>query len=555
MVFGHYRVILEEKGDSMEQQYIPVSYISEILYCPRNYYYRILEQVEEINHDMLHGQLQEEKRQQHNCIRTNNKVKYRKLQIDSENYLITAVLDEVEEEYGKLYPVEYKKGVLKESISDQVQLCCQAFLLEENFNTEVDKGYIYYAASSIKKEIIFNHELRELTMLTIEKAKQILFDKTVPPPVNDNRCDKCSLSNICLPHEVSKINSMEGKFRKPLPSYEMGRVLYVDTQGASLKKKHGQILVTKDKEVLNDIPITAVDQITVVGQVQISAALIHELLKRSIIIYYVTSHGKTLGWINPTLGKNSVLRIAQIKTADNANKSLNIAKAIIKGKTKNMRTLLVRYNRSLNNERITKAVDFLKIISKEIENTYDIDKIRGYEGIASKYYYDVFEQLFKNQDTIFKFNGRVRRPPTDPVNAMLSYGYTLLTNDITNELIRVGLDPYIGFYHSNVYGRPALALDLIEEFRSIIVDSVVLTLINKKIISPKDFTNTLGACQIEEKGRKAFLEIYRNRIKEEIKHPIFHYKLSYRRVMELQARLLSKVLTGELADYEAFYVR
>ncbi len=138
---------------------------------------------------------------------------------------------------------------------------------------------------------------------------------------------------------------------------------------------------------------------------------------------------------------------------------------------------------------------------------------------------------------------------------MLSYGYTLLSGEITNELIRVGLDPYIGFFHSNVYGRPALALDLMEEFRSIIVDSVVLTCINKKILDKEHFDFNMKMCLLNEKGRKEFVKAFRNRMNQEITHPVFQYKLNYRRVMELQARFLAKVLTGEIEEYKAFVVR
>lgn len=219
-----------------------------------------------------------------------------------------------------------------------------------------------------------------------------------------------------------------------------------------------------------------------------------------------------------------------------------------------MRTLLMRYNRALQQQDIVTAVDQLNKIANKIETAKSKEELLGYEGNGSKEYFKVINLLLKH-DEDFYFSGRNRRPPRDPINAMLSYGYSLLNKEVINELMRVGLDPYLGFYHSNLYGRPALALDLMEEFRAIIVDSAVFTAINTGMVVKEDFEITFERCQISEKGRKALFQAYRNRIKEEITHPVFGYKLSYRRIIELQARFLAKVLTNELEKYQPFIVR
>ncbi|KJS21404.1 MAG: hypothetical protein VR72_10895 [Clostridiaceae bacterium BRH_c20a] len=533
---------------------LPISAVAEILYCPRNFYYRVVEQAQDYNEHTLEGKFQEERREERSVQWRSDRKQHRKIYLDSELYKIAGTLDVVEEKEGLIYPVEYKKGELRNNLNDDVQVCCQALLLEEYLNQEINQGYIFYVESSSRRVVALSQELRELTIHTIEQGRCIIEEQILPDPVNDQRCNGCSLVERCLPQETAFIKEGTIKPRRPVPTANLGRVLYVDTPGAYLKKKDGRILLTKDKEIVKDIPMNAVDQIVLIGPVNISSQLLQELLKRSIPVHFGTTYGNYLGWLNPILSKNSILRLAQARTIDNSSKSLDLAKAFITGKLANMRTLLMRYNRSLKKGDITAVVEQLSKIIKKVATAKSKDVLLGYEGNGSKEYFKVFDSLLKNNDD-FYFIGRNRRPPRDPINTMLSYGYTLLNKEVINELMRVGLDPYLGFYHSNLYGRPALALDMMEEFRAIIVDSAVLTAINTGMVNKDDFEISFERCQMTEKGRKALFQAYRNRINEEITHPIFEYKLSYRRIIELQARILAKVLTNELENYHAFLVR
>lgn len=533
---------------------LPISAVAEILYCPRNFYYRVVEQADDYNHHILEGRLQEEKRDERNSQWREDRKQSRKIFLDSKYYNIAGTLDTVEEKDGLIYPVEYKKGSLRENPNDDVQVCCQALLLEEYLKNDISKGYVFYVNSATRRIVTLSPELRELTLQTIEYGHKIIEEQILPEPVNDHRCNGCSLVERCLPQETAFITKGTVKPKKPVPTANLGRVLYVDTPGAYLKKKDGRILLTKDKEMIKDIPLNAVDQVVLIGRVNISTPLLQELVKRSIPVHFGTTYGNYLGWLNPVLSKNSLLRLAQARIVDDNAKSLELAKAFIKGKLANMRTFLMRYNRSLHNEELKVVIDQLNKIIKKVERATDKQEILGYEGNGSKEYFKVIDKLLKN-DVDFYFMGRNRRPPRDPINAMLSYGYSLLTKEIINELMRVGLDPYLGFFHSNIYGRPALALDLMEEFRTIIVDSAVLTAINTGMIGRDDFELSFERCQMSEKGRKALFQAYRNRINEEITHPIFGYKLSYRRIIELQARFLAKVLTKEIDTYQPFFVR
>lgn len=533
---------------------LPVSAIAEILYCPRNFYYRVVENAPDLNKHLLEGKWQEELREERKTQTRADRKQFRNVRLESDFYGISGIIDVVEEKDGSLYPIENKKGPLRENINDDVQICLQALLLEEYLQKDLQRGYVYYVESASRRVVFLSTELRELTIHTIESAHQIIRDNIIPEPVNDRRCIGCSLAARCLPEESGYLKTGLKKPTRPMASANLGRVLLIDTPGAYLSKKEGRIIVTKDKKLLKDVPITTIDQVNLIGPISISTPLMQDLLKRSIPVHFGTTSGKHLGWLNPTLNKNSLLRLAQAKSVDKPDLSLSLAKSFVKGKISNMRTILLRHNRLLKNECITNAIEQIGKLAKKISLAENKQELLGIEGNCTKEYFNVFHLLVKKDEEFF-FKGRNRRPPRDPINVMLSYGYTLLSNEIINELLRVGLDPYYGFFHSNIYGRPALALDLMEEFRAIIVDSAVLSAINNGMVDKDDFEFVYDYCQMNEKGRKAFFKAYRNRINEEITHPFFGYKVSYRRIIELQARFLSKVLTGDFEEYQPFLVR
>jgi CRISPR-associated protein Cas1 len=183
-----------------------------------------------------------------------------------------------------------------------------------------------------------------------------------------------------------------------------------------------------------------------------------------------------------------------------------------------------------------------------------LETILGLEGAGSAAYFRCFGNMLSDQQQ-WPFSGRIKRPPTDAVNALLSFGYALLTNQVASAVQIVGFDQYVGYLHSSVYGRPALALDLMEEFRPLIVDSIVLTLLNNRMLTPQDFLVDLGAYRLKKESRKLFLTRFEERLNEEITHPVFGQKTKYRRCIELQARLVAKYLTGEIDEYPPFIVR
>ncbi len=330
--------------------------------------------------------------------------------------------------------------------------------------------------------------------------------------------------------------------------------LYITQQEAMLRKTDERLKVTVNKDVLLDVPMIKVSQVVLYGNITVTAATIAALLEQQIDICYLTQHGQYLGRLQPKLSKNGLLRGDQYRAAFDPARTLHIARGFVMGKLLNMRTWLMRLNRKLGETAIEEAVVQLKQACDGAAEASDLDRLRGHEGEGSAAYFGVFGLLFTQAG--FQFPKRVRRPPTDPINSLLSFGYTLLANDIASAVNVVGFDPLTGYLHAERYGRASLALDLMEEFRPVIVDSVVVTAINTEALTPADFQTELGGfVRLTDTGRKTFLKLYEDRKKTEFTHPRLQQKMTYMQCFEQQARFLAKTLQGELAAYPPLLIK
>ncbi|MBA2392661.1 MAG: type I-D CRISPR-associated endonuclease Cas1 [Ktedonobacteraceae bacterium] len=321
------------------------------------------------------------------------------------------------------------------------------------------------------------------------------------------------------------------------------------------------------------IPLVKVHDVVVMGEVTMTASALHLLLEKNIEIHFMTSYGKFKGRLSPEMSKNSLLRMAQHRTHNDLSKRSELARRFVIGKLSNQRTMLQRSDRRRDTPLFSQEIEQMAILIRQladlsteavvtrtllngdsgIEGT-PLETILGLEGAGSALYFSCFGKLLTDPQQ-WPFAGRVRRPPTDPVNALLSFGYALLTSQVASAVQVAGFDQYIGYLHSSTYGRPALALDLMEEFRPIIVDSVLFTLLNNRMLTLSDFHVELGAYRLKKEPRKLFLTKFEERLNEEMTHPIFGYKTKYRRCIELQARLVAKYLTGEINEYPPLIVR
>lgn len=311
------------------------------------------------------------------------------------------------------------------------------------------------------------------------------------------------------------------------------------------------------------VPLNKVEQVVVLGEITLTTPALHALLERRVAVHFLTAHGRSCGALVADWGKNSGVRLAQYGLCRDPTRGFAVARQCVAGKLLNMRTLLLRYARGREQaESIHGAAQTIRRCLRELVrldpptssdgHMHGLGPLLGLEGGGSAAYYGVFGQLLKAP---WNFPGRVKRPPTDPVNALLSFGYSLLTNQVVSLVHTVGLDPGLGVLHQPGFGKPALALDLMECFRPIIVDSVVITMLNTGQLGPDDFHEELGAYRLKDAARRSFIEKLEARLSEQVQHPLFGYKASYRRCIELQARIFAKHVQGEVSHYIPFTVR
>lgn len=535
---------------------IPISMINTLIYCPRRFHYEFVQGEWRDNVHTTEGKIKHERVDKPARERKErDKIVTRKQYIASESLGVAGYVDLLEEKKGKIYPVEYKKGKGGQWLNDKIQLCLQAMVLEEALGREIPFGYIYYISSHRRRKVEFDDELRSRTKEAILHARAIASNPTPPEPVHDNRCNGCSIRDICLPDETAYLKDQTERPRRFRLSLGMERVLYVDSDGAAIKRTGERILVVLEGETIRDIPIIHVDQIVICGNVSLTTPAMQWLMNERVPVVFLSKYGRYQGALIPALSKNSLLRVAQHKAAADERFALDVARRIVRGKLVNMRvTVLRRARRRKKDEKLSQTAARLSTAIKAVDSAGSLDELLGIEGSGTQAYFEVFGSFLK-EEMGFSFERRTRRPPTDPINALLSFAYTLLVSDMVSAIQTVGLDPYVGFYHQLRYGRPCLALDLMEEFRPTVADSVVLSLVNNGVVKQDDFYQASGGWFLKEAARKRFYAEYERRKSEKITHPVFGYKISFRQAMELQARILAKAIIGEIDRYEPLTVR
>jgi CRISPR-associated protein Cas1 len=331
--------------------------------------------------------------------------------------------------------------------------------------------------------------------------------------------------------------------------------LFVTTQGAYLHRDGEAVAVRDGDRLLLRVPSHNLESIVCLGRVSVSPPLIGMCGERRIQIAHLTEHGEFMGRVQGPVSGNVLLRRTQYRWADDPPKAAAIAQSIVAAKVANSRTVLLRARRQAQQvpESLDSAIARLGRIGEELlQGDKPLETVRAVEGEAAKCYFAAFDHLIVQQKDGFRFTGRSRRPPADPVNAMLSFSYTLLAHECTGALEGVGLDPYVGFLHADRPGRPGLALDLMEEFRAVIADRLVLTLINRQQVAAGDFESREdGGVWMTDKARKTLLETWQKRKQEEVLHPFLGESIPLGLFPHAQALLLARYIRGDLDAYPA----
>jgi CRISPR-associated protein Cas1 len=326
--------------------------------------------------------------------------------------------------------------------------------------------------------------------------------------------------------------------------------LYLTEQGSVVTKTGERLLVRKDGKLLHDLPALHVDQIVVFGNAGFTTPAVRYVLENGIDVAYLSSRGNYRGRLQPAWGKDASLRQQQYRRSLDAAFCLQLAQAIVAGKIRNT-VAFCRRQRRLSRDSKQRSTAMEALLPK-IATAVSIEQLMGYEGTAAATYYRVFRTFMK---TDLGFQGRHAHPPTDPVNALLSLGYTLLYNQLYAAINVVGLDPYQGFFHQHKHGHAALASDLMEEWRAIIVDSIVLTVINRREIKQADFHQTEQGWRLTKEALTRFLKRYDARVSETVWVPAVQGKTPYRRSFELQVRQLGRVIGEQQLTYQPFQLQ
>lgn len=333
--------------------------------------------------------------------------------------------------------------------------------------------------------------------------------------------------------------------------------LYVTPPESYLSKDGQNVVVSIRQSEIFRIPIMNIEQIVTFGYVGASPGLMKLCADTGVSLTFLSPSGRYIGRFQGPVKGNVLLRKKQYELSNDENFALGISRIFVAGKIKNYRSILMRYMRDYGkNEEIVAVTRLLDAIKARVLNSTDFDTIRGLEGEGANAYFSVFPQLIIHQKEHFIFTGRSRRPPKDAVNAMLSFAYTLIANDVAAALDSVGLDPYVGFLHTLRPGRVSLALDIMEELRAYLGDRLVLSLINRCQIQPNDFIiQGDDGIILTDKGRKVFLSAWQSRKKEEIIHPYLNEKIPLGLLPFVQCRLLARLIRGDIDDYPVFILR
>jgi CRISP-associated protein Cas1 len=482
----------------------------------------------------------------------------RSLELSSENLGITAKLDLVEAaDGGGVIPVDTKKGRPAQGggswDADAIQVCAQVLLLREA-GYRVGYGELYYAATKQRVRVEITDDLIARTLQTVTAARALAARPTPPPPLRSSpKCGRCSLAPICLPDELNVLSGREqAKPRRLIAADPDAHPVYVTEQGAQVGVDGGRIVISKYREELASVRLIDVLHVSTWGNVQVTSQALRTFFDSDISVFHFTYGGWLSGISTGQPSKNVNLRIKQSVAA--VRRDLAAPRRMISGKIRNGRVFLRRNA----GDTASRVVDQLAALAAQAEKAEDAATLLGIEGTAARLYFTTFPKMLNDVTSLPgpAFTGlRNRRPPTDAVNCLLSFCYSLLTKEMLAACLVVGFDAYLGLFHRPRFGRPSLALDLAEEFRPLLADSCVLTLLNTREIGPSDFIVRAGAVTLTPDGRRTVLRAWERRMTTSVRHPVFGYQVTYRRAAELQARILAAYLTGELEAYEPLVTR
>lgn len=451
---------------------------------------------------------------------------------------------------GGVRVVEFKTAPQRRSLAvtpaQRLQLALQGQCLRD-MGQRVDGYGVYFVTSRRLVPVELQQADFEHAEQQVYQTRSIVQSQQAPKPlVDDPRCTRCSHAGVCLPDERQE----QEVRRRVLVRDPDSSVLHLTTPGSRAFLRSGRVHVVKGDESLAELPIERVDAVVVHGNVDLSSALIRELLWRKSQILWASGRGSLVGYASTVRSPNGGPRISQ--HVRSAGGDMGLAGQFISAKIANQGTIMRRYSRGATELQLRR----LRVLQRAAVAAPTVPELLGVEGEAAALYFHSWRHLIRQADwALALWPGREGRGALDPINIALNLVYGLLSADVTRAVIAAGLDPHAGFVHSSSRNKPALSLDLMEEFRPVVADAVVLTALNNGELREDMFTDVLGGWRLREAGRKALVAGYERRVAQEFKHPVFGYQVTWRRAMEVQARMVLGVIDGTQPSYVGIRVR
>lgn len=545
--------------------HMPVRRLHNYVYCPRLFYLQWIENIFLPSEDTVLGSAIHKRTDKPNTLQQDDLQQeggvLRSIALSSDTLQLSGVADIVEtDNEGKRYLLDYKKGAplrapngewaVKEN--DAIQLAAYALLLKEA-GISIHAAGVYYAEIKKRVYVELNDELFAAFHRYLQQARSLAATAKCPPPLCSTRCFSCSAYPVCLPFE-SRLWAQENTEnelppRPPIPGHDNGEILVVQSMEASVGLRGGEIVIKKHGDIISKHPIHQLLSVNLYGAIQISAQAQQTLMENAIPIAWFSPAGRFIGCAHGLPCSGVDARLGQARLWSTPEKRLAIAASIIRAKIHNQRVMLMR-----NGKADVSTIKKLAQLRDSCSTQHSLSSLRGVEGAAAALYFENFTTMLK-PGVPFDFNGRNKRPPRDPINALLSLSYSVLSKELTGIAHVVGLDPFLGFFHSPRYGRPALALDMMEEFRPLIADSTVLSLINRGELSSEDFISTTRGVILKDNARRQFWRAWTRRMDTEVTHPHFLYKMSYRRMLSVQMQQLWRFCRDETSTFHPFITR
>lgn len=542
---------------------VPARMVNEFAYCPRLFYLEWVQARFADNADTVDGRFQhrvvdQETGRAPSPAQVADLSEARSVLVSAPDLGLVGRIDLIEGDGNAVIPVDYKRGSPAGTLErtwepERRQLAVQVLMLRAA-GYEVAGAVLYFVETRERVTIDLTEDLLERTRNSLVQLRTVASADQAPPPLVDSpKCPRCSLVGLCLPDEHNLLSSRANRAPRRLsPTAGSARPLYVTEAGSTISARAGRIeVVGRPDRAVNAPPpsrtsvrLLDVSQVNVFGNVQVTTQALRECFAREISVLWF-SGGSWLEGVGTGLpSKHIQLRNRQVAAAHHGG--LPAARLLVRAKIKNCRILLRRNSRG----NVDVAPERLAKLANQAGGADTIATLLGLEGAAARTHFGSFAGMLKTSDIgDFDFAGRNRRPPRDPVNCLLSFTYAMIVKDLVAVCIGVGLDPYLGVYHRPRFGRPALALDLAEEFRPLLGDSIVVGAINNGELRSSHFITRAGGVSLTQEGRRAVLRAYERRLDIEVTHPVFGYRITYRRVLEVQARIMAAWMLGEVPDY------